>query len=158
MSTNSIVHYVDSWPIVVSKIHGKDHSEQALRSAYATWTGLMQRGQHVLILDMTEGNAGSTAAQRARVAEWIAENESLLRTRQLANVLVFDSVVVRGIVTAVFWLRPPVNAHFAARNLDEAVDYALARLKEAGVGISPERVALARSAGKSASNLKRADG
>ena len=148
MAAKTIVHHLESWPIVVSNISGKEHTEDTLRDAYAAWTEFMHRGPHVLILDMTEGNAGSTAAQRARVADWIEANEGLLRAgRQLAHVLIFDSAMVRGIVTAVFWLRPPANPHFTARSIDEAVDIAVARLKAEGIAVTDAQAAAARRAG-----------
>ena len=141
----TISHRTDTWPIVVSTIIGKEHSEETLREAYGAWTGYMERGPHVLIMDMTRGTAGATAAQRARVAAWIEQNEPLLRARkQLAHVMVMDSPVMRGIVTAVFWLRPAANPHYTARTLNEAVDIALRCLREAGLRIDPEAVARAR--------------
>jgi hypothetical protein len=145
MLEKTIVHHVDSWPIVVSTIHGKEHTEATLDQAYAAWTGFMHKGPHVLILDMTDGTAGASAAQRARVAAWIERNETLLRARkQLAHVLVFDSAIMRGIVTAVFWLRPPANPHYTAQNLDHAVDIAVEVLRQAGITVAAERVAAAR--------------
>jgi len=149
MSRDTIIHYLDGWPLVVSRIFGKDHTDKALDEAYSTWTGFMRRGPHVLILDMRDGNAGSTAAQRAKVAEWIEKNEALLRAkRQIAHVLVFDNAIMRGIVTAVFWLRPPANPHYTAKNLDEAVDCAVARLREEGISVSAAQIAAAKNAGQ----------
>jgi hypothetical protein len=146
--SKTIVTRVDTWPIVVSAIYGKEHSEPMLREAYALWTDLMLRGQHVLIMDMTMGTAGATAAQRARVAAWIEANDALLRAkRQLAHIFVLDSAIMRGVITAVEWLRPPVNPHHTARNVDEAVDQAVMALREEGVPISPALIAEARKAG-----------
>jgi hypothetical protein len=143
---STIVHRTDTWPIVVSTIFGKEHSEETLRDAYAQWTGFMQRGPHVLIMDMTRGTAGATAAQRARVAAWLEENEPLFKAgKQLAHVMVIDNPVIRGVVTAVFWLRPPANPHYTARTLSEAVDIAVRCLREANLRVSPEAIASARS-------------
>jgi hypothetical protein len=148
MSAKTIVHRTDTWPIAVSVIYGKAHTEETLNEAYRVWTHYMQRGPHVLIVDMTHGNAGATPAQRAKVAAWIGQNEAELKARrQLAHVLVIDSAVVRGIVTAVTWLKPPANPQYPARNMDDAVDYALACLKEAGIAIDPRFAAVARLAG-----------
>jgi hypothetical protein len=154
----TIVHHLECWPIVVSNIYGKEHSEATLNAAYDAWTSFMHRGPHVLILDMTEGTAGATAAQRARVATWMEQNDALLRSgRQLAHVLIVDSAIMRGIVTAVFWLRPPANPHYAASTIDAAVNYAVHVLEERGVSVGAERVAAARLAGSrsSGSVLKR---
>jgi hypothetical protein len=156
MSAQTIVHHLECWPIVVSNIYGKEHSDATLNAAYQAWTSFMHRGPHVLLMDMTEGTAGATAAQRARVATWLEQNDALLRSgRQLAHVLIFDSAVMRGIVTAVFWLRPPANPHFAAATIDAAVDYALDVLEEHGIPISPERIAAARRAGSRRALLTR---
>jgi hypothetical protein len=147
MLAKTIVHHIDGWPIVVSKIYGDKHTDQTLDEAYAAWTEFMHRGPHVLILDMTEGTAGATAAQRAKVATWLEANDELLRSkRQLAHILVFNSAIVRGIVTAVFWLRPPANPHFAAANLDDAVNIAIARLRAERIPVSAESIGYARRA------------
>lgn len=151
MAAHTLVHYTESWPIAVSCIYGQEHSEEALSAAYATWTEYLLRGPHVLIVDMTQGNAGSTAPQRARTAEWLEQNESLLREgRQLAHVLVFDSALVRGIVTAVFWLRRPVAPHHVAPNRIEAIEIAVSTLAGAGIRVTPAQIELARRAGLTA--------
>lgn len=147
MATTNIVHSLETWPLVVTKIFGTHHDELAMRDAFATWTQCMQRGPHVLIADMTEGNMGHTAAGRARIAEWIKANDALLRgQRQLAHVLVFDSALVRGVVTAVTWLRPPANPQRTARNMDEGLEIAQVYLKAAGISVTPTLVATARRA------------
>jgi hypothetical protein len=144
MQPRTIVHRSDTWPVVVSAIFGKEHSEQALNEAYAQWTEFLRRGQHVLIMDMTRGTAGATAAQRARVAAWIEQNQALLKQHQLAHIMVMDSPIIRGIVTAVAWLRPSASPQLATSTLDEAVDRAVSYLRQAGISVAPELVARAR--------------
>lgn len=156
MAGKTIVTRTDTWPIVVSAIYGKEHSEAMLREAYALWTELMLRGPHVLIMDMTLGTAGATAAQRARVAAWIEANAALLKAkRQLAHIFVCDSAVVRGVITAVEWLRPPVNPHYTTRNLDEAVDQAVTCLRQESIAVPPTLIAAARQAGAQRDELSR---
>ena len=145
MQPRTILHRSDTWPIVVSAIFGEDHTEQALNEAYAQWTSFLRRGPHVLITDMTRGTAGATAAQRARVAQWINENQALLKERQLAHIMVMDSPIIRGVVTAVAWLRPSASPQHATASLHEAVDRAVACLSQAGVSVSPDLIARARS-------------
>jgi hypothetical protein len=148
MAQRTIEHHLSCWPIVVSNIYGQEHSEQDLREAYAAWTSFMHRGPHVLIMDMTAGTAGATAAQRAKVAEWIEANEALLRSqKQLAHIMVVNSAVVRGIITAVFWLRPPANPHHVVASVDEAVDRAASVLQQAGITVPADRIARARLLG-----------
>lgn len=144
MQSPTILHRTDSWPIAVSAIFGKEHSEQALHDAYAQWSAFLRRGPHVLIMDMTRGTAGATAAQRARVATWISQNQALLKERQLAHVMVMDSPIIRGIVTAVSWLRPSASPQYATATLEEAVERAAACLAQAGIQVSAEQLARAR--------------
>jgi hypothetical protein len=144
----TIVHHTDHWPIVISQHYGTEHSETTLQEAHDAWVAFMNRGQHVLILDLTQGNAGATAAQRRRMATWLAQNEALLKSgRQLAHVLVVNSAVVRGIITAVSWIRPPANPEYTAKDLNDAVDLAVRCLSEAGIDVDPQVVRAARHAG-----------
>ncbi len=147
MQTSSIINRTEGWPLVVANIHGSAHSERALDEAYASWIKLMNRGRHVLILDITQGNIASTAKDRARAADWVTKNEALMKSRQLANVLVATSTVVRGLVTAVFWIKQPAIPTFVVSNIDEAVDRAVACLGAAGVAVSADAIAAARRAG-----------
>lgn len=151
----TIVHHTDHWPIVISQHYGTEHSETTLQEAFDAWVAFMNRGLHVLILDLTHGNAGATAAQRRRMAAWIAQNERLLKSRQLAHVLVVNSAVVRGIITAVSWIRPPANPQHTAKNMNEAVDLAVLRLREAGIEVDPQVVRAARGMGSPAQRLER---
>lgn len=141
----TVVHYADSWPIVICKIRGSDHSPQMFQETFKEWTAFMQRGRHVLIADMLEGSMGHTAANRAQIAEWVKANDALLRERkQLAHILVFDSAIMRGVVMAVTWLRPPANPQRTAPNMRDALEIALSYLHEASIPIAPTALAVAR--------------
>src|SRR5687768_10069029 len=102
MAAKTVVHHVESWPVVICKVRGNEHSAEMFDQVFHEWTAFMLRGQHVLIADMLEGTMGHTAANRAQIADWVKANDALLRKRkQLAHILVFDSAILRGIVTAV---------------------------------------------------------
>jgi len=150
MRTTTIINRTESWPIVVANIYGSSHSEQALDEAYTSWLKLMNRGRHVLILDITRGNIASTAKDRARAADWVTKHEVQMKSRQLANVLVATSAVERGLITAVFWIKPPAIPTHIVSSIDEAVDRAVLCLHSAGVPVSDEAIAIARQAGSQA--------
>ena len=57
------------------------------------------------LIDCSEATV-ATPSQRRRTAEFIGEHEALLRRDFLACAIVLDSALLRGAVTAVFWLRP----------------------------------------------------
>lgn len=71
-------------------------------------------GKKVCVIDLTHATPGS-ARQRKLQAEWIQKNESALAQGFAAAAVVTDSAVIRGTVTAVFWIRPlPIPTHVAA--------------------------------------------
>lgn len=147
MANKTIVSHSHAWPIAISTIYGTHHSDEMLAEAYAEWSAFMVRGPHVLVVDMTRGNAGATPKQRASMADWVKRNEGDLRARkQLAHVLVVNSAVVRGIITAVAWLKPPANPQYVTASMQDAIDYAMSTLRGAGVEVP-------RSLGVSAVNL-----
>jgi hypothetical protein len=150
MTSETIVNHSGAWPIVVVTIHGTVHSDDVLNAAMTEWIDYMARGPHVLIIDLTQGNAGTTAAQRAliarRVGGWMKGGNftSSLRN-QLAMILVFDNAIVRGIITAVHWLLPLPSQYVTATNMDQAMEIAVAELAKAGISLTPSRVAEART-------------
>jgi stage II sporulation SpoAA-like protein len=71
-------------------------------------------GKKVCVIDLTHATPGS-ARQRKLQAEWIQKHEGALEEGFAAAAVVTDSAVIRGTVTAVFWLRPlPIPTHVAA--------------------------------------------
>ena len=71
-------------------------------------------GKKVCVIDLTHAKPGS-ARQRKLQAEWIQKHEGALEEGFAAAAVVTDSAVIRGTVTAVFWIRPlPIPTHVAA--------------------------------------------
>jgi hypothetical protein len=66
---------------------------------------LKQPGRKVCVFDLTKAAAG-TARQRQLQAAWIAKNEQALTRDFAAAAIVTDSAIIRGTVTAIFWIRP----------------------------------------------------
>jgi hypothetical protein len=56
----------------------------------------------------------------------------LFKEVSLGIVFVVASAVVRGILTALFWIRRVPVPHTIAPDLDEALSWAIARCREAG--------------------------
>jgi hypothetical protein len=57
------------------------------------------------LIDLTGAKPGS-ATQRQMQANWIGEREEVLARGFSAAALVTDSAIIRGAITAVFWIRP----------------------------------------------------
>ncbi|MBX3246854.1 MAG: hypothetical protein KF901_06715 [Myxococcales bacterium] len=65
-----------------------------------------RRRAYVTLTD-ARGAGTPSAAQRRRAAEVMAEDAETSRAYNVANALVFDSAILRGMVTAITWLTPP---------------------------------------------------
>jgi hypothetical protein len=96
-------------------------------------TEVLERKQRsVTILDArTSGRA--PASQRKKQAEWLKKHDALLRQYSLGSAFVITSPLVRGVLTAIFWLQPMATAYTVVGSLGEAETWAAARLREAGV-------------------------
>jgi hypothetical protein len=138
------------WPIVVTEFPPTHVSDEALRSTLACLEALMQvaqrdREQLVFVTDLTQMREVARAGQRKITGEWMAQTSSLRKLVSLGAVHVTPSAVLRGIITAVFWLNPPhvENAFVASR--DEAFAQAAALLKKAGIPM-PSRLCESQAA------------
>jgi hypothetical protein len=62
-------------------------------------------GRKTCLIDLRKATAG-TARQRKLQAGWIGDNEEALAKDFAAAAIVTSSALIRGTVTAVFWIRP----------------------------------------------------
>ena len=65
-----------------------------------------RRERYVTLTD-ARGAGTPTAAQRRRAAEVMAEDQALSKRFNVANALVYDSALLRGMITAITWITPP---------------------------------------------------
>jgi hypothetical protein len=83
-----------------------DYSDAELGAFLAELDGVLRiPGQRVCVFDLTRAQPG-TARQRQLQAAWIGKNETVLAREFAAAALVTDSAIIRGAVTAIFWVRP----------------------------------------------------
>ena len=92
----------------------------------------------VTIIDLSHA-AANTTGQREMQARWLARHEDMLRRVSLGTAFVVRSQMVRGALTAIFWLRPLPNEYTIVTSLDAALDWATARLASSGI-TPPERL------------------
>ncbi|HEX6241861.1 MAG TPA: hypothetical protein VFZ61_13225 [Polyangiales bacterium] len=133
----------------MSVILGKEHSEATITQAVDTWFAWRVRGPHVMIVDMRQGYAGSTAKQRAHMAQRVREllkstDPDETKHQQLALILVSDNALVRGLITGVLWLVPTKMVPRSVSSMEEAVELAVTELSKAGVSVPREVATRAR--------------
>lgn len=93
---------------------------------------LARREKTVTILDALRSDQTS-AAQRRRQAEWLKSHAEDLRRYSLGTAFVIRSALVRGALTAIFWMQPLDRPHTIVASLEEAETWGRDRLREAGI-------------------------
>ena len=99
---------------------------------------LEARGQgHKLvdILDIRDA-APPTAKQRRMQGEWNTEYEALMRQTLVGFTFVVSSTVMRGIITAIMWIKPLPVPTAVFTQLEDAIAWGFERLGEEGVAVS----------------------
>ena len=66
-----------------------------------------ERRKHYVTLTDARGAGTPTAAQRKRAAEVMAEDQAISKRFNVANALVYESAILRGMITAITWITPP---------------------------------------------------
>ena len=89
------------------------------------------------IVDLRHSEA-PTAKQRRLQTDWNRETESLVRVVTLCIAFVVSSRVMRGIMTAIFWVKPPAARYALFESMHDALTWTLESCKRSGVSIDPE--------------------
>jgi hypothetical protein len=83
---------------------------------------LKRKGRYVTVVDL-RGSPGITATQRKRLSGYIRETEAQ-GVPCCGTALVFDSSVLRGVLTAIFWLKQPAHPVQVFATVEEAIRWA----------------------------------
>ena len=123
------------WPLVVWEQPERPTSDavtvQALACLKELWEGTPRGEKSFMVTDLSRAR-GSTANSRKIAAEFMAQNGELQKRASLGGALIVTSSVMRGVITAVFWIRPPSQPTKIASTRDEAILYGLDALEAAG--------------------------
>lgn len=92
----------------------------------------------VFVVDMRDA-APPQATQRRIASDWMKKNVDRFMGVSLGAAFVISSPLVRGALTAVFWLQPLKVPHDMFGHLDDAVRWAIGRLDAENLPV-PERV------------------
>ncbi|MET0342122.1 MAG: hypothetical protein ABW252_14050 [Polyangiales bacterium] len=83
-----------------------DYSDAELETYLSTLQRIIRfPGRKVGLIDCCDATV-ATPSQRRRMADFITANEAILRRDFLACAIVLNNALLRGAVTAVFWLKP----------------------------------------------------
>lgn len=107
------------WPLAVVTFVGT-YSEDQFDLYLSEMDKVVARaGRRVLIYDATE--CGMVAAsQRRKQADWMKKHAPSIRGNTAGIVFVLPSALLRGALTAIFWIHPLESPHAIVKDMAEA--------------------------------------
>lgn len=133
MSSKAFVRVDESrFPLVDVTFSGTI-SDEEFRDYLKQMTDLVTRGKrNVVIIDATK--AGRTPpVQRKLQEEWLDRHRAELEKSSLGTAFVITSPMVRGLLTAIFWLTTMPSEHVVVGSYEEAERWAFERLRSVGI-------------------------
>jgi hypothetical protein len=129
------------WPIVLIDFPAK-HERSSLVAMLAHLETLLREGEQegdrsFVITDLSRIRSIPGADQRRYSAEWMQRTLELQKAATVGAANVAPSAVLRGIVTAVFWIRPPATPTAVVASREEAIARGVETLEAAGVKLPP---------------------
>jgi hypothetical protein len=140
MKPSAPITFDDSlWPLLVVRFVGAPSLQQ--QEAYlAQLRAYLQHGdRYVSILD-TRQLRMMTSEQRQRQADFIRDNEELLRQVTLGTAAIVTSPLVRLAASVFLHIKPMPTPYYVAPSLPSAAGWAAERLEMAGFLEPAERV------------------
>jgi hypothetical protein len=133
-----------NWPIVLMEFPENRVSDSDFHQALGYIEHLMRecvanREKSYQVTDITRIQEIAPATQRKYAAEFLKRNTALAREASLGTASVTPSSILRGIMTAIFWISPPPTpaVFFATRG--DAYLHAIGVLEEGGAWL-PQRL------------------
>ena len=121
------------FPLVVTTFEGTaTDAEFDAYLAETTQRTVSRKTRNVVIVDATHA-ARPTALQRKKQAEWLAEHRATLAQFNLGTVFVISNPLIRGGLTAIFWIAPMPSPTTVVATYAQAEAWAFERLREAGI-------------------------
>jgi hypothetical protein len=140
----------EDWPIVVLEYPEKSVSDATHRAVLAYIEYLMGQAavRHekiFVVTDLTLVREYSPASHGKETADWIERTSALMRASSVGAAHVTPSAILRGLITAVFWMhRPPTPSVFVATRR-EAILRGIRMLQAAKQPLPPRVLALRHS-------------
>jgi hypothetical protein len=134
------------WPILLVEFPRRRVSDAALRALLAHVETLLShaaksRDKLFVIVDISAMRELASASQRKYAGEWNRRLDSLATLTTVGGATVTPSSILRGIITAVFWIHPPKRTMYVVATQEEAVLKGIEVLGSAGVALPAQLVA-----------------
>jgi hypothetical protein len=134
------------WPIVLIEFPEKRVTDADLRSVLEHFESLLKEAEKYQekifsITDLTMMRETTPASQRQFTGEWIKRTASLARAAALGSATVTPSALLRGIITALYWLQPPPTPVLTVATRHEAMLKGIEMLEREKMLLSPRLIA-----------------
>lgn len=118
-------------PLLVLRFGADWGSDEFQR--YLDWyrSQLARKQRFAAVFDATRARAPS-AVERRLQAEFIRDTEPMMRAHCAGLAFAISSPIIRGALTAIFWVQPPVYTHTVVPTVSEATAWARQRLATLG--------------------------
>ncbi len=115
------IQFDDSnWPVVICRAVGHS-TDDDIETYTRVLKKYLERGErHVVIVDARGGDS-LRSRHRRMVAEWNKKNERALSLHRAALILVTPSTLLRGMITAVYWLFPAPFPYQAVETMSQGL-------------------------------------
>lgn len=126
---NGIEFDTSLWPIVRSTPRGlvtDEHYEQMFREYEKLW----KKGEKFLSINDTRFSSSGTPRQRQLIGDWMKRSQANIKHYSLGSVVIVDSTIIRGALTAIGWIAQPDIQSIYVKNWEQAVQ-AVTKLLEA---------------------------
>ena len=116
---------LSNWPAVVVRPPVGEVTDAEMESFLERFFQEVEArgGRYVLVNDLRQ-NTGITARQRKMIVESMERTEASRTAVQVGNGMVFSSTLLRGMLTAIFWMRKPRYETRTFGDCDEAIEWA----------------------------------
>lgn len=129
------------FPIVLARPAGTatdaDHLEFLAATGELLERRRAARQRFVLILDLSRAGP-LNSLQRRRQVDWLSKYRPILEEISVGMAFVIPSLILRGVLTSMFWLVPPPTTHIIVVDLDQAIRWALDRATVDGLSVPAE--------------------
>ncbi len=122
------------WPIAIFSVRdGMQEAEyNAVFERYESDV-FTRRERYVSITDLSTMNGVPNAYDRKHMAEWMGKHEAYVSRWAIGNSTVIRSPLVRGALTALYWIQKPPTAQTSHATVSEAVHWAVEALVKEGL-------------------------
>ena len=134
------------WPLILWDSPPRRVSDRAFADAM-TYVGELSRttppGERSFMLtDLSRLVEAAPASQRKYAADFMSEHRDLIRRVSAGAGIVAKSAVVRGGITAVFWIRPPPVETRVVATREEGILCGIEMIEKAGTPLPPHLLQL----------------